>query len=114
MTLPDGDRALVDLAKLRDYCLDPSHEDGKHKARVFASALGIGRADAALLRKHLLEAAAREPASIVAETRFGTLYMLESVMTTDAGSAVIRSGWMVRYSENFPRLTTCYVKKSQI
>jgi hypothetical protein len=37
--LPNGHRAFVDVAKLRDYYLNPSHEDGKHKARVFASAL---------------------------------------------------------------------------
>ena len=57
-TLPNGDRALVDLAKLRDYCLNPDHEDGKYKARVFASALGITRADAEWLRDRLVEAAA--------------------------------------------------------
>ena len=39
--LPNPDRAVVDLAKLRDYCLNPQHEEGKHKARVFASALGL-------------------------------------------------------------------------
>jgi len=44
--LPNGDRAIVDIAKLTDYCLNPQHEDGKHKARVFASALGLGREDA--------------------------------------------------------------------
>ena len=44
--LPNGDRAVVDIAKLTDYCLNPQHEDGKHKARVFASALGLGREDA--------------------------------------------------------------------
>lgn len=31
---------MVDIAKLRDYCLNPLHDEGKHKARVFASALG--------------------------------------------------------------------------
>ena len=26
--LPNADRAVVDIAKLRDYCLNPDHEDG--------------------------------------------------------------------------------------
>ena len=37
--------------------------------------------------------------------------MVEFVMTTASGTAVIRSGWIVRFSEDFPRLTTCYVKR---
>jgi hypothetical protein len=40
MKLPNAAQALVDLAKLRDYCLNPAHPRGRHKARVFATALG--------------------------------------------------------------------------
>jgi len=31
----------VETRKLRDYCLSPEHPRGRHKARVFASALGL-------------------------------------------------------------------------
>ena len=61
--LPNGDRAVVDFVKLSDYCLNPLHEDGKHKARVFASVLGLGRNDAEWLRGRLLRTAATEPLS---------------------------------------------------
>lgn len=109
MQLPDPDRAVVE-SKLRDYCLDPWHEDGKHKARVFASALGLRKEDAEWLRDRLLTAAGEEEAMIVAESRFGTLYTLDFRLTTSSGSAVIRSGWIVRFLEDYPRLTTCYVR----
>jgi len=46
----------------------------------------------------------------IAESRFGTLYMIDCWLTTPAGSAIVRSGWIVRFSEDFPRLTTCHVK----
>jgi hypothetical protein len=59
------------LPKLRDYCLNPYHEDGKHKARVFKSALGVGRADAEWLRERILEAAATRPAVPGANSPFG-------------------------------------------
>jgi hypothetical protein len=108
--LPNGHRAFIDVAKLRDYCLNANHEDGKHKARVFLRALGLRRGDAALLRRRLLEAAAREPATMVSSTRFGVLYTMEFLMTTSIGSATIKSGWIIRYGEDFPRLITCYVK----
>jgi hypothetical protein len=66
--LPNSDRAIVEVAKLRDYSLSPNHEDGKHKARVFASALGIRQADAEWLRDLLLRAASEEEAEIVGKS----------------------------------------------
>jgi len=57
MTLPEGEYAVVDISKLRDYCLNPAHPRGRHKARVFASTLGLTPADAGFLQEHLLQAA---------------------------------------------------------
>jgi len=37
--LPGGAGAIVEISKLRDYCLDPHHRRGRHKARVFLSTL---------------------------------------------------------------------------
>ena len=39
MKLPNAANAFVDLAKLRDYSLSRTHEEGQHKARVFFAAL---------------------------------------------------------------------------
>ena len=75
--LPNADRAVVDIVKLRDYCLNPYHEDGKHKARVFASALGLRQGDADWLRVRLLEAAVSEQAIMILKNRFGTLYVID-------------------------------------
>jgi hypothetical protein len=55
MKLPNADNAIIDIAKLRDYSLNPDPE-GKHKARVFLEKLGIGRNDAEQLRQSILEA----------------------------------------------------------
>jgi Domain of unknown function (DUF4926) len=52
--LPYAARAILDLRKLQDYCLSPDHPRGRHKARVFRDALGIGQHDAAWLRAALL------------------------------------------------------------
>jgi len=56
MKLPGGSNAVVDIAKLRDYCLSATHPRGRHKARVFASSLGLTYADADWLRNELLAA----------------------------------------------------------
>ena len=54
--LPNADKAVVPLEKLRGYSLDSSHPVGKHKARVFASALGMTQDDAPRLQKMILQA----------------------------------------------------------
>jgi hypothetical protein len=55
--LPHPERAVVDITKLQDYCLNLRHARGRHKARVFAAVLGITRDNADLLRRALLAAA---------------------------------------------------------
>jgi len=55
--LPNAERAVVDMEKLRDYCLNPEHRRGCHKARVFKASLGITRKRAGDLRKALRAAA---------------------------------------------------------
>lgn len=49
MGLPNGHRAELGT-KLEDYVLNPAHGEGRHKARVFESALGITLTNADLLR----------------------------------------------------------------
>ena len=46
MKMPNGDKAVVEIEKLSQYCLNPLHPRGRHKARVFESALGITGEDA--------------------------------------------------------------------
>jgi len=72
MRLPNPERAVVDIAKLADYCLNPKHEDGKHKARVFAAALGLGQKDREWLRNRLLDMVHGE-ADLISERRLGKL-----------------------------------------
>ncbi|MBV9389618.1 MAG: hypothetical protein JOZ78_24615 [Chroococcidiopsidaceae cyanobacterium CP_BM_ER_R8_30] len=109
MRLPNSDRAFVNLAKLRDYCLNTTHKRGQNKARVFAAALGLTASDAETLRDALLIAASRYEATPTELTEFGQLYVLDFPMSGPAGQAIVRSSWIVRIGEDFPRLTSCYV-----
>ena len=109
MKLPNGDRA--DLGpKLEDYSLNPFHGEGRHKARVFASVLGI-----ALVNSDVLERAVKQAASTSGETEsrgdngFGEVFVLRFPLETNTGSATILAARIIRYSEDFPRLTTCYI-----
>ena len=69
--LPNGGAARVDIGKLCDYCLSAEHPRGRHKARLFRAALGMGRDDASELRGCLLAAAAAEPATACTPTAGG-------------------------------------------
>lgn len=107
--LPNGQNAIVDLAKLREYCLNPNHLRGRHKARVFRASLGIGPEDAELLRSWLLDAARDEPTVQAGADEFGRRFVVDFGVETADVRTMIRSCWIIRTGEVNPRLTTCYV-----
>lgn len=111
MKLPRAERAFVDIRKLRDYCLDLKSPKGRSKARVFASALGLTRDDATVLQECLLKAAVRQECVAGEADAYGQRYTVDFVLETSAGRGRIRSGWIVKHDQDFPRLTTCYVLK---
>jgi hypothetical protein len=109
MKLPHPEQAVIDLQKLTSYCLDLEHPDGQHKARVFKSALGIVAENVEELQLALLEAIQTQESIPIKRNQYGQKYLLDFRMTRLNQSVIIRSVWMVRDAENFPRLVTCYV-----
>lgn len=87
------------------------HPRGRHKARVFAAALGLTAADASRLRTKLLEVARTGEATPGEVDVFGRRYSIDFTMMTKVGKATIRSGWIVIRAKRAPRFTTCYVKR---
>lgn len=110
MKLPNSDQASVDVAKLRDYCLNPSHPEGRHKARVFKAALGIGREEAAWLGAAILAAIRNADVAKTEETLHGWRYDVDIELSRDGRSATIRTGWIMRRTDHIPRLATCFVR----
>lgn len=49
--IPNADAAVIDRRKIANYVLDPDHRLGRHKARVFAAALGLRRREPACLSR---------------------------------------------------------------
>jgi len=107
--LPFGENAVVDVRKLTDYVLSPEHPRGRHKARVFAAALGLTAADAEQLRASLLSAARSQPAVPGAVDSFGRRYVVDYQWSIRTRSAVVRSIWILPTGESTPRLITCHV-----
>jgi hypothetical protein len=109
MKLPNAERAVVEIGKHHDYCLDPNHARGKHKARVFLSSCGLTAEHADDLRDALLSAARTSDVELRDEDTFGQRYVIDFQVTGPTGAASVRSAWIVRQDEGFPRFVTCYV-----
>ena len=109
MQLPNGERAIVPIEKLRDYCLHPTHRVGSHKAHVFESVLGLTAAHAEELQQRLVAVARTGEAVLGIQNAYGQRYIIDFEMTTTVGTAVVRSTWIILVGEDIPRLTSCDV-----
>jgi hypothetical protein len=108
MLVPNSEYAIVDIRKLRDYCLNPEHDDGKHKARLFSSILGMTTDDAEGLQEILLEVIKTHEAQLGRQDEFGQRYVLDFRIEWQNRNAILRSGWIVEHGSEIPKLTTCY------
>jgi hypothetical protein len=107
--LPQVDRAILDLQKIENYCLNSLHPRGRHKARVFREALGIGRDDAAWLRRELLDAVRHGEAAELVRDEFGIRWRVDVPLARQDRRVVIRTVWIIRSGEQVPRFVTCWV-----
>jgi hypothetical protein len=109
MKLPNSEAAIVEIEKLRDYCLNPSHPRGRHKARVFHSLLGITALHSEEIREVLIKAAVNEDAALGTSDEFGTRYIIDFELKRGERTANIRSCWIILNGEVAPRFVTCYI-----
>ena len=105
---PVADEALV-AATLRGDEQAFAEIVRRYKARVFASALGLTADQADELQTALLQAASAEEATATDADEYGQRYVIDFTMKGPAGEARVRSSWIVRTGEDFPRLTSSYV-----
>ncbi len=108
MPIPNAEHAIIDIRKLRDYCLNPLHDEGQHKARLFAVALGMTAEDAEDLRTLLLQAVETYDGQLQRRDAYGQRYNVDFLLTWRDKQAMVRSGWIIEHASHAPRLTTCY------
>ncbi|MEL6500305.1 MAG: DUF6883 domain-containing protein, partial [Cyanobacteria bacterium J06623_1] len=77
MRLPNGDRAEISRQKLLGYCLNPNHASGKHKAKVFASALGITADNVGILNELIQKVAIEGEVIQQSTTEFGQQFKVD-------------------------------------
>lgn len=109
MNLPNGDRAVIPIEKLLGYCLNPNHTKGKHKARVFKSALGI-TADNVEQLVQLIQLAAIQGEVVQTQTTdFGQEFKLDWVIP-DHDALQLRTLWIIPHDSADPQLVSAFIK----
>jgi hypothetical protein len=109
MNIPNPENALLDIGKLRDYCLNSAHGKGKDKARVFMSALGVKQADALWLRGEILKRLSTATAVPQVEDVWGIRYAADMEITHNAKTAMVKTIWIILRGDDRPRFVTCRV-----
>ncbi len=96
--------------KLENYLLNPGHEIGRHKARVFAAALGIHRGDWEYLRDRLKAGIVDASISSARDTPWGRV--CEAIIPVEGLNGKTRrvmTVWLVPPLNEPPRFVTGYV-----
>ena len=109
MKLPNSDQAEISMQKLVGYCLNADHPSGKHKARVFESALNITASNANFLQE-LIQIAAIEGEVVQQDaTAFGQVLKVDWTVP-DTNGIELRTIWEVRTENSNPRLISAFIK----
>lgn len=108
MKVPNASRAIIEVPKLRDYLLSPSHPVGRFKAPFFA-ALGYSQEQWPQLEADLRAQLVLQDAQPAAASPYGRKYEIRAILTGPSGrSAEIVSIWIILSDEDAPRFVTAY------
>ena len=87
MKLPNGEQAIIDERKVREYLLSPSHPVGRFKLKFFAG-IGFGSDSWRPFIAALAELAEKGEARIDEEGEYGRKYSVSGLLTGPRGRAV--------------------------
>jgi hypothetical protein len=108
MHLPNGDHAIVDETKVRDYLLSASLPVSRFKA-VFFHALGFSQQDWTLLRDALLDLARTGEVTPGQPSPFGQKFEIHATLQWPSGrTASVVTVWMAPNGLNLPHFITAF------
>jgi len=113
--LPNAERAVIPIEKLRDYVLDTGHPEGRNKAAVFKDVLGIERRHADVLAELIKSTLSCAPAQSAESDEYGDRWTTyHHIMGLNARPAVVTVGWIFRREQSdAPELVTCYIERDK-
>ena len=105
MRLPSAEAVEIDVRKVRDYLLSPTHPIGRHKARVFA-ALGFDDSSVEAFISEIRRIAATGEVTRITETMFGRKYVVIAELNGTVGTVSVQTVWMQARGKLTVRLVT--------
>ena len=111
MKLPNAENALIADEKLNEYCLNPNHDEGQHKAYLFSKLLGLDLNNPDEFRSMLRNIIDTEEVVINRPNEYGMLYYIDSTVIRPERTFRLRTIWIIRENEDFPRFVSCYIKR---
>lgn len=107
--LPRAREAVIPTDKLVGYALDPEHPRGRHKARVFAAALGIRQWDWRYLHDQILQTVVDAEVRGTRITPHGVLYDVVVLIDGRNGATQrVATIWLIA-GDRPPRLVSTWV-----
>jgi len=111
MKLPNADRAIIPVEKLRDYLLSRESEEGRSKA-AFLENLGYNRNEWSVIEAHLRSQILPLDAEEVAPTKYGRKFIIKGPLTGPAGAtARFVTVWIIPVGHELPRFVSGYPDK---
>jgi hypothetical protein len=109
--LKNYEKAYVSLKKLSGYFLNEYHPYGKEKASTLKSVLSIGINEAGLLKDAILRGASENDCKAREKDEYGERFTVTMRIRIFEKEANVTTGWIIRTDEDYPRLTSCYIKR---
>lgn len=106
--LPNAERAIIDVEKLRGYVLSSANPLGRFKAAFFRK-LGYSAENWEAFERHLRGLILSEDATKVEESPFGQKFVVEGPLVGPLGDTVqIITVRIILKGESIPRFVTVY------
>ncbi|MBS4029500.1 MAG: hypothetical protein KGZ58_12800 [Ignavibacteriales bacterium] len=103
----------ISVEKLKEYCLNNEHSEGKHKARIFKTTLDIDENNVEELVTLLEESCKQNDAEFIFENRFGKHYRIDYEVQGLFKKEMLRSFWMIPQNTTEARLISCFIHKKK-
>ena len=108
--LPNYQNAMIPDDKIHEYALNPTHNEGKHKARVFKRVLGFEQSSWQLLAQRILAELPYNEAVEGKESQWGKPYVVDlPIAGVNGNIAKIQTVWLFKRGTNYPSLITLWV-----
>jgi hypothetical protein len=108
--LPNYENAVIPREKLEGYALNPAHEQGRHKAVVFKSALGFDQSNWGTLEQRIRGEMPYHEAVLKKDFEYGTLYeLILPIAGMNNRTVDVLTAWIIRNGTDSPFLVSIYV-----